>query len=202
MYLLDFHYENAKKNQTGRFIINQTAGKIQKWTMLSSDTAKKELLRLIVLSLTSSRFLPHIPYPIQNFCQNNNNPLKLQFTIACHSETEKTTSVEQISSGIVLFNDGTIKNLKKNELNKTSSPVTMRKIRSSSRLNNYFLLGYGSKLSPHINTDDFEFNNPFLRVSHFHSLFNSNSKLTDPIAFLNLLQYRGVRHKRFLPLMN
>jgi len=54
-------------------------------------------------------------------------------------------------------------------------------------------------LSALFKTDDFKFNNSFLRVTRFHSLFDKNSKLTDPIAFLNQLQYRGIKCKRFLP---
>ncbi len=201
MYLLNLYYENAKKNQTGQLLINRRAEKISKWTLLPSNVAKKESLQLIVLALTGTRFTPQIPYPVQNFCQKNNSPLNLEFTITRHSETEGRHRGSLLSSGISLFKDGAIKQLKKNELKNISSvDNNICKIRSSSALNNYFLLAYGPELSPHIKTDDFEFNNPFLRVTRFHSLFDKSSKLTDPIAFLNQLQYRGVQCKRFLPL--
>jgi hypothetical protein len=200
MYLLNLYYENAKKNQTGQLLINRRAEKISKWTLLPSSFANKELLQLIVLAVTGTRFTLQIPYPIQNFCQKNNSHLKLEFTIARHPETEGRINDELLGSGIALFNDGTIKHLKNNELKNLSNVDNIRKIRISSALNNYFLLAYGPELSPHIKTDDFEFNNPFLRVTRFHSLFDKSSKLTDPIAFLNQLQYRGIQCKRFLPL--
>ena len=200
MYLLNLYYEYAKKNLTGQILINKQSEKILKWTLLPSNLANKELLQLIVLALTGTRFIPQIPYPIQNFCQKNNSPLKLEFTIARHSETEGPNKVSQLSSGISLFKDGSIKHIKNKELKNILKVDDIRKIINSSSLNNYFLLAYGPELSPHFKTDDFEFNNPFFRVTRFHSLFNKNSKLTDPIAFLNQLQYRGIKCKRFLPL--
>jgi len=200
MYLLNLYYENAKKNQTGQLIVNRRAEKISKWALLPLNFANKELLQLIVLAVTGSRFAPQIPYPIQNFCQKNSPHLKLEFTIARHPETEGPKRDSLLSSGISLFKDGTIKHLKSNELKNISNVDNLHKIRSGSTLNNYFLLAYGPELSQHIKTDDFEFNNPFLRVTRFYSLFDKSSKLTDPIAFLNQLQYRGIRCKRFLPL--
>jgi hypothetical protein len=200
MYLLNLYYENAKKNKTGELVIPRKAGKIPKWTILPSNPAAKELLQMIVLAVTNPRFIQHIPYPIQNLCHQNNFPLKLEFIISRHPETEGPNIIGQLGSGIALSNNDTIKNLRKNELKKVSNLNNISKISSSSSLNKYFILAHGPELSPHINTDDFEFNNPFLRVTRFHSLFNKRSKLTDPIAFLNLLQYRGIRCKRFLPL--
>ncbi len=201
MYLLNLYYENAKKNHTGQLIINRQSDKILKWTLLPSNFATKELLQLIVLAVTGTRFIPQIPYSIQNLCQNDNTPLNLEFIITRHAETEGNRSVGLLSSGISLFKDGSIRHLKKNELKNISTVENnISKIRSSSALNKYFLLAYGHRLSPHINTDDFEFNNPFLRVTRFHSLFDESKKLTDPIAFLNQLQYRGIQCKRFLPL--
>ena len=88
MYLLNLYYENAKKNQSGQLIINRQADKILKWTLLPSNSAKKELLRLIVLAVTGTRFTSQIPYPIQKFCQKNNSHLNLEFIITQHSETE------------------------------------------------------------------------------------------------------------------
>jgi len=200
MYLLNLYYENAKKNQTGQLLINRQAEKILKWTLLPSDFAKKELLQLIVLSLIGTRFTPQIPYPIQNFCQKNNSHLTLEVTMARHSETEGPKRNSLLSRGISLFKDGSIKHLKNKEFKNILKGDNIRKIKSSSSLKNYFLLAYGPTLSAHFKTDDFEFNNPFLRVTRFYSLFDKNSKLTDPIAFLNQLQYRGIKCKRFLPL--
>jgi hypothetical protein len=200
MYLLNLYYENVKKNQTGQLLINRRAEKISKWTFLPSNFTEKELLQLIVLALTGSRFTPHIPYPIQDFCKKNNSHLTLETTIARHSEIDGQKKDYLVCSGISLFKDASIKHLKNKELKNILNVDNIRKIRSSSALNNYFLLAYGPKLSPLFKTDDFEFNNPFIRVTRFHSLFDKNSKLTDPIAFLNQLQYRGIKCKRFLPL--
>ncbi|MGA2403278.1 MAG: hypothetical protein ABSG91_16480, partial [Syntrophobacteraceae bacterium] len=63
-----------------------------------------------------------------------------------------------------------------------------------------FLLGYGSELKHHDRTDDFDFSDPFFRITRFHSLFLDQAPLTDPVEFLTKLHYRAVRHKRLAPM--
>ncbi len=200
MYLLDLYYENARENQTGGFQIPQRAGKIPKWTRLPSSVAAQELLQLMVLGVTGTRFIPHIPYPLETLLRESNSPLKLVVNLSCHPETEGKTRTNEIGYGIALAKEGTLKHLKPCQVIKKGARNTLPKISSSNDLNKNFLLAYGPCLSPHRDTDDFEFNNPFLRITHFHSLFTPQAKLTDPTGFLNCLQYRGVRYKRFLPL--
>ncbi len=199
MYLLELYYKNAKKNHTGKFIVPEKKGSIKKWTLLPSDSCRKELLQLIALCVTGSRFLPHIPCALEKFCRDSKEKLKLEFILALHAETENSTS-HQIGSGIQIFGNGEITHLKSNECHNLSTLIDIRKIKSSSRLNNYFFIGYGNDLTPHDNTDDFDFNNPFLRVNRFHSLFNKKSRITDPTAFLKILRHRGLKYKKFLPL--
>jgi hypothetical protein len=51
----------------------------------------------------------------------------------------------------------------------------------------------------HDGTDDFDFTDPFFRITRFHSLFLDQALLTDPVEFLKRIHYRGVTHKRFGP---
>jgi hypothetical protein len=61
------------------------------------------------------------------------------------------------------------------------------------------MLAYGPDLKPHRDSDDFDFNNPFLRITRFYSLFDGNALLTDPVSFLERLHKKAFRYGRILP---
>ena len=61
------------------------------------------------------------------------------------------------------------------------------------------MLAYGPDLKVHRDSDDFEFNNPFLRITRFYTLFDRNALLTDPVVFLERLHKKAFRYGRILP---
>ena len=61
----------------------------------------------------------------------------------------------------------------------------------------WFFLAYGPAHEVHRGTDRFDFADPFFRVGRFGSLFDRGARLTDPVAFLSLLLYRGLRKSRY-----
>jgi hypothetical protein len=60
----------------------------------------------------------------------------------------------------------------------------------------WFFLAYGVAHGVHHGTDRFDFADSHFRLSRFASLFDWQAKLTDPVAFLSFLKYRGVRKGR------
>jgi hypothetical protein len=60
----------------------------------------------------------------------------------------------------------------------------------------FFFVAYGQDPTP-LQTDRFDFLDPFFRITRFHSLFNRKAPITDPTAFLRRLHYRGIQKGRF-----
>ena len=57
----------------------------------------------------------------------------------------------------------------------------------------FFLVGYGGRATSHMDTDDFDFADPYFRLRQIQSLFDSRARLTDPVEFLTRVHYRGIR---------
>ena len=199
MYLLDLYFKNARKNKTGKLVFKHKKGFIQKWTFLPLGSAQKELLQLIAMAVCGTQYLPHIPYSFKKICLKNNSPLHIELTIARDPKTEgKLISSEIMGSGVRIFPDGSIQSLQSKQYQYLSCTLDRRVISGCTKLSNYLLLAYGSELTHHNHTDDFDFNNPHLRITRFYSLFDKKMPLTDPVAFLKQLRHR-VQYKRIPP---
>jgi hypothetical protein len=199
---MELHFENAKKNRWGKFIVNSRKGSIPKWTVLSSENKNLELLRLITLATANPTISPHLDYPIDNLIHDTRKPLHLEFIIFHHPETEGSSAYEHLNvgSGIAVFSDWSVERFSSRQRLYLSPTLFYRKVRASNDPAKHFLLAYGPRFTPHADTDDFYFNNPFYQITRFHTLFHTNRKSTDPVAFLELLQHRGVRYRRSAPL--
>ncbi|MBL0700081.1 MAG: hypothetical protein JJV92_04285, partial [Desulfosarcina sp.] len=199
MYFLDFYFKNARKNSTGKLVFKYKKGSVRKWTFLPPGNASKELLQLIAMAVCGTQYLSHIPYSFKKICLKNDFPLHIEFTIARGPKTEgKSIHSVIMGSGVRIFSDGSTQSLQNKQYQYLSCVLNRHKISESSNFSNYFLLAYGPELTHHNNTDDFDFNNPYLRITRFYSLFDKEMPLTDPVAFLKQLQHR-VRYKRIPP---
>ena len=198
MYFTEIHFENAKENRCGKFIINSGKGSIPKWTILSPGKKNLELLRLITLATANPKLTPHFDYPANLLIDNTDKPVHLEFVIYHHPETDGRSAYENldIGSGITISSDRSVVALSSRQCVYLSLTLSYRKARDSSKFAKQFLLGYGPQFVPHADTDDFDFHNPLHPVTRFHTLFHKDERITDPVAFLKRLQYRGVRYKR------
>ncbi len=71
----------------------------------------------------------------------------------------------------------------------------------------WLIIGYGSRLRPHLGTDHFLLDDPHQRLRRCAPLFEPNARLTDPPAFLAMLNYRGIscgrgRSREYLSVLN
>jgi len=197
MYLLSFYFENAKENGTGEFAFACNAGTITKWTVLTRNHRNRELLQLIALALGGTRFLPHLPFPLQTLRRTSSSDLQLEFLLAPHPWDRKLSSSHLLGSGIRIDGMGSIKRLTKRDSHFFPKKISICQLGHGTGNTPYFFLAYGPELHAHEKTDDFGFTDPFFRVTRFHSLFNRNALITDPVAFLTRLHYRGVRVSRY-----
>lgn len=198
MYLLSIDYENAKKNDAGRFCFERKQGKIRKWTLLPSGTAGRELLQLMALACGGPGFLARLPCNLDRFRRRSDTPLHIEILLVRHSPYDgRSLSPHLFGSGIEINDRGRVKIIRKNNCRMLPSGISIFKPPLGSGNLKYFILGYGSQWRPHENTDVFDFRDPFHRITRFHSLFSSDVLLTDPIAFLFRLHYKAVRCSRF-----
>lgn len=198
MYLLSIHYQNAKKNGTGKFCFERRRGKIRKWTLLPSGPAGREILQLMALACGGPGFLARLPCDLHRFCRISNTPLHIEILLLRHSPYDgRSLTPYLFGSGIEINDGGRVKIIKKDDCRMLPSGISIFKPPLGSGNLKYFILGYGSQWRPHENTDVFDFTDPFHRITRFHSLFSSDVPITDPIAFLFRLHYKAIRCSRF-----
>ena len=198
MYLLSIHYENAKKNDAGKFCFEKNRGEIHKWTLLPSGPAGRELLQLMALACGGPGFLARLPCDLDRFCRNSVTPLHIEILLVRHSPYDGVSLTSHVfGTGIEINDGGQIKILRKNNCRMLPKNISIFKPPLGSGNLKYLILGYGSQWQPQENSDVFDFRDPFHRITRFHSLFSSEVSITDPIAFLFRLHYKAVRCSRF-----
>jgi len=200
MYLLELYYANARRNQTGNFFFPCRKGTIPKWTIFSSHPKDREKLQLMALSMAGTRYLPHIPFQQNHLLNIPNQPLQVEFYLAQHPEADGSQiKCDLIGHGLKFYADGSIQKIAKRECRYLSPIMDIQKMRDNSSLAKHFMLAYGPDPKPHRDSDDFDFNNPFQRITRFYSLFDENALLTDPVVFLERLHKKTFRYGRILP---
>lgn len=109
----------------------------------------------------------------------------------------RSNSQQLLENGIQIDNEGKVKRLIRKDCRFLPPSLFIRELGIGTGNSSYFLLAYGANLQPHDQTDDFNFTNPFFRVTRFHSLFNKQALITDSVAFLIRLHYKGVLVSRY-----
>jgi hypothetical protein len=200
MYFLHIYFENSRWNGTGDVSFGKNTNEIAKWILLSQGPSGRELLRLIAIACAGIRLLPRLPFSLQQLCRKPDSPLQVEFVLALHPPDEVLPRGETVwGSGIRVDGQGAVRELSKKEYRFLPPSIPACRAKTGLGHSNLFFLGYGSKLKHHNGTDDFDFSDPFFRVTRFHSLFSSHAPLTDPVEFLTRLHYRGIRCKRLAP---
>ncbi|MCP4624988.1 MAG: hypothetical protein GY850_15895 [bacterium] len=200
MYLLELYYANARLGQTGKFIFPCRKGTIPKWTILSFRPKDREKLQLMALAMAGTRYLPQIPYQQNHLLNLPNQPCQIEFYLAQHSEIDgRNIKSDLIGHGLQFHADGRIQKMIKRECRYLSPIMEIQKIQDHSNLAKHFMLAYGPDPKPHRDSDDFDFNNPFLRITRFYSLFDGKALLTDPVVFLERLHKKAFRYGRVPP---
>lgn len=200
MYFLHIYFENSRWNGTGEVCFSRNTNEIAKWTLLSSEPSGQELLRLIATACAGTRLFPHLPFALQRLCRKPDRPLQVEFILALHPSDEVLPRGSTVwASGVRMDGEGTVRDLNGKEYRFLPATIAAHGAKTGLGQSSLFFLGYGSKQTYHNGTDDFDFTDPFFRITRFHSLFCDHAPLTDPVAFLARLHYRAIRHKRLAP---
>ena len=202
MFLLNLFFENAEINRSDKFCFNKDHGKIRKWALLPPGKASQELLRLMAVACGGADFIPHLPYKLEQLFCNPFEPLRIEFILARHAPGDRKPHHLAITgSGIKVKPHGKIEPLKKKDYRYLPKKLKIWKPGIGDGNLHYFLLGYGPKLNPCSDTDNFDFTDPFHRILRFHSLFNPHVHITNPIAYLGRLHYKAILKSRYPALL-
>jgi len=200
MYFLELFYKNAKFNGTGKVKVRIRNGKIPKWTTFISGRQSEESMRLLTLGLTGVKYSSKLRFEKQQLLKVSGPFLHMETLIACHKGIDNQDDRYKFAdSAIRVYPEGDIRKAPGDEIHHLSMAAAYSKMVESAKLNRHFLLAYGPRFDFHRGTDDFDFNDPFMRVNRIRTMFDSNARLTDPTAFLSILAHRA-KYKRVGPL--
>lgn len=196
MYFLKLSAKNCNKNNTINFVTDNTDNTISKWTLLAHTQKNRETLQLITLSCCGHFSIPDINYDFSKLFRDKQEALTIAYTMSLH---KVDSSALDFGSNTLTFNykKGKV-SLNENSLDSALSGRERsfkRTIQGQNRT--IFSLAYGSSIKYHTGSDDFTFSDPCFRVYRYNSLFNNTAKITDPIAFLERLHYKGIRCGRY-----
>ncbi len=199
MYLLEFYHENAKHNRTGSFSVEIRDNSIPKWTLLRSGKNSSELLRLAAMALTGTKFLSELSSCAAKNVGASSDELRLQSLVARHPEIDECNSRYEFStSGVVVDSKGGVRRQGSGERKHVSMAAVASAMTNGSNLCKNFLIGIGPRFLIYEGDGDLGFDNPFMRIKRFETLFDPESPLTDPARYLSVLNYRA-RYKRLGP---
>lgn len=204
MYVFELRYYNAFRNRSGGLNFSFGEDVFKKWTVIySTDTEKYlELLQLTALACSGcTEYLDHLPYDLTRLIHDYDQALQLELVWAEHQLRGGVISEKpRTQSGLIITSQGKAKRLFKADkrfLHYDEIPYAY--FSKWSHPAKHLVFAYGAKLLAHAGSDDFDFTDPFYQLKRIHSLFSNRARLTDPIAFLKNLNYRAVRHRRYMP---
>ena len=202
MYLFELYFENACLNNQGRFKPSATQGRVNKWTVLTAHDyiGNLELLRLLALAGSGcTDYLHHLDFDLQSLLLEKNSSLQMEIIWQEHFARSRT--VYEKSPGISALQitpEGKGKRLAKKHI-QASLHYSWLPLSTWSPPAKHLLLAYGAGFKAHQVDEDLDFSDAFYQLKRIRSLFNAQARLTDPVAFLANLNYRGIRHRCYMP---
>ena len=204
MYLFELGFCNAGLNGRGGLTLGLGQGGLKKWNVFPSSQPKKELELLQLLALACSgctEYLDHLPCDLTQLLHHRSQPLQLEMVWSEHvpQAQGRISESQPKQSGLQITPKGKGKRLLQKNNRLLSHRVSYSLLSKWSTPAKHPVCAYGAKLLPHEGSDDFDFSDPFYQLNRIHCLFSGKARTTDPIAFLNRLNYLSARHKRFMP---
>jgi hypothetical protein len=197
MYILCIDYHNAKLNGSGQFSLRRTNTSIAKWTLLDAGDRTLELLRLVLTSCNSPEHLSHIPFSFNMLRGAETGPLLTKNLRALHASTDNRNGHNPMVTGGTQINiSGKIQKPPQIREGIFSREVVLLNPSARTSPGRDFILAYGDDFAVHKGDDAFDFRDSLFRTRRYHSLFSATVSLTDPVAFLELLFFRGGKYKR------
>ena len=200
MHLIHLYIDNGCHNGFRELNLKQDITRISKWHLLPSGKASLELLRLITAGCVGVELFEQNPKMLQGFCLNVNRPVQVEYVLGMYPPHEiRSYSFKSWASGVQIDRDGSIQRLSDKLFRFVDKSVSLHQAVRGIGNSWVFLLGYGPRSMAHDGSDNFDFSDPFFRITRCCSLFENHAMLTDPVEFLTRMHYRGIRCGRLAP---
>jgi hypothetical protein len=193
MYLLELCSDDALHSDARRFQVQRIGERLRKWTLLRAGAGSSELLRLAALACCGHRFVARLAADPADLAGRHGSGLRIRLLLARHAPFDDLQRTGIATGGLRIM--PTAAGLvAKPDLDATAVPKHIPRSRLSvgSGLRALFSLALGPRLEAHDGSDDFRFSDPGFRATRYASLFDPHARVTDPVAFLTRLHYRGV----------
>lgn len=183
------------------------ANLLRKWTILDGGGESRSLFACAALACAGTRQIPALGKSLAPLVMAGRGPIHLRFVLVRHAPQERGAAQPPRLGGGWEVASENIRPLTPLELPPNDQSVRWGKPHSGAGNSAWLFLGYGPRIWAHGQTDSFDFADPQHRLKRFASLFDSAAPLTDPVTFLERLNYKGVlyekeRSRKFITRLN
>ena len=203
VYIFDLLFTNAANTHTRNFSPARDQGRLLKWNLLEVRDAFETTALLRTLALGGcgcTDYLHKLDFELSHMLSDCGQSLKIGLTWQEHKARNKSLFAgNPRESAIRISPTGYAYRLGQGEYPLMPGRYPYSKHSKWSPPSKCTLFAYGPRVKAHQGSDDFDFGDAFYQLRRIHPLFNPEAKLTDPVAFLTSLNYRGIRHKRYMP---
>jgi hypothetical protein len=190
MYLERLLAENVRHSAAVEQVFSDGPQQIRRWTLLNAGAAATGLLRCMALvslgrwqmSRLAARVLPLL-------ASDTHRPVRLEFVLIRHAPQERLPhSPSRHHQGWSLLAGGRWEALPRRKLRCRVPDARQGALESGRSQTGRLMLGYGHSLR--VGADGFDLH-PDQRYRRCAGLFESESTVTDPVAFLRRLDHKG-----------
>jgi len=203
MYLFELRYGNASRNGSGGLQLGMGKDVLKKWTFVDSTGTGKDLELLQLTALAGSgctEYLAQLPYDLPGLIGDRAQPLQLELVWAEHIARKGVIFEKpRRQSGLKITPQGKGTPLYSRDKRLLHEDIPRARFSKWSPPAKHTVFAYGAAPLAHAGSDDFDFTDPFYQLRRIHSLFSAQARITDPVAFLENIHYRGVCRGRHMP---
>jgi hypothetical protein len=170
-------------------------GTIRQWTLLPSSPSSSALLRYAALACTGS-------FHVNELCRRLGAKGKvpslfgqLEFTLVRDTPQEGCPSKPvRLAAGWRIAPPDSVRPIQPKEARDASPVERLGKPPRGAQNVGWLVLGYGSDFGAHSAEESFHFEDPHHRLKRLASLVAPGADVTNPVAYLKRLHWKGVRY--------
>ena len=183
------------------------SGSIRKWAFLSGTDNARELFSWVALASCGIRHVEALRHQIGGELAPPGTIRRLEFVQIRHAPQECGVRQPARRSGGWIIAPDAITPAPRGDLRHMEQSLPFSAPPALQGNKGWLLLGYGRRVRAHEGTDRFEFDELHHRLKRCASLFDPEARLTDPMAFLKRLHFKGMfngreRSKRYITWLN
>jgi hypothetical protein len=192
MYFERLFLENVRNLGDREHDFTAGPGHLRRWNLLPAGVASSALLRLLALGGLGRLQLQRLAqqWPL-DFARRSDHPVHLEFVQIRHAPQERgPASAVRRHLGWCVDAGGQCGVITKAAMRHRNPDAQAGRPDLGRANTGRLLLGYGRQVRAHAGTDSFDIH-PHQRLRRCAGLFGLEARLTDPVAFLQRLQFKA-----------